>query len=55
MSTTTHTSTERTTATDRFATMTAAEVLEEQDRMLARWAAEDALRRARLAAIMGTP
>lgn len=39
----------------RFATMTAPEVIAEQDRMLARWAAEDALRRARYAAILGTP
>lgn len=39
-------------ATSRFATMTAAQVLAEQERMLARWAAEDAARRARNAAIL---
>ena len=38
----------------RFATMTAAQVLQEQDAMLARWAAEDAERRARHAALLGT-
>ncbi len=39
-------------ASSRFATMTAAQVLAEQDRMLAAWSAEDAARRARNASIL---
>lgn len=38
--------------TSRYAPMTAAQVLAEQERMLALWAAEDAARRARHAAIL---
>ena len=38
--------------TSRFATMTAYQVLQEQQRMQERWAAEDATRRARNAAIL---
>lgn len=37
-------------ANHRFATMSAAQVIEEQQRMQERWAAEDAERRARNAA-----
>lgn len=37
----------------RYAHMTAAQVLEEQTRLLAQYAAEDAERRARYEAIMG--
>jgi len=37
----------------RFATMTAAQVLAEQERLLAVWAREDAERRARHARILG--
>lgn len=38
--------------TSRYATMTAAQVLEEQQRLMARWAAEDAERQARHARIL---
>ncbi len=38
--------------TSRFATMSAAQVLAEQERMVAQWAADDTARRARNAAIL---
>lgn len=41
-------------ATSRFATMTAAEVLREQTRLVAQWELEDAARRARNAAILAS-
>lgn len=40
--------------TSRFAHMTAAQVLAEQERMLARWDAEDRARRARNAALLAS-
>jgi hypothetical protein len=41
-------------ATNRFASMTAAQVLAEQDRMLTEWAADDAARQARNAALLAS-
>lgn len=40
--------------TSRFASMSAAQVLAEQERMVARYAVEDAARRARNAAILAS-
>ena len=41
-------------ANSRFATMTAAQVLAAQERMVAAWAAEDAARRVRSAALLAS-
>lgn len=42
------------TSNSRFSTMTAAQVLAEQQRMLTVWAAEDAARRTRNAALLAS-